>query len=714
MIDALPEAWWPVAVAVTVALLDDPLAAECATSATRRRARSLEQRGARCAPRSRARGRGALVLRRRAARARAAGRRRRDHRCHRGVRGALRPPSHAALPTTCSTIGPDAPSPAPSDVVTKAEIVASLEESRRRTLGLLAPVPDAEQRAQVSELMSPLCWDLAHIGHYEELWLVRELADADRRRRRLRRRVRRVQAPAARPADARHPRRRPARARSMPTCEPGCSRCSTPSTSIGDASAARRRVRLRHGRAARAPARRDPAGHAPAHGRLRAPRRRRRRRRPGADVAAARRPARRRARRPAGEHVLGTDTDAVGLRQRAARHDRRARRRSGSTPPRSPTPRTPSSSTPAATTTARPGPRRGGRGAPKPELAAPQFWTRDTAGGWVRRRFGRTEPVPAARAGAARVLVRGRRVTRAGPGHACPPKRSGRRPRRARRSAGADLWRDGPRRFAPAPVGTTADVVSDARGARDARRGVGVDRVRLPGVPGVPVVPVPRVLGGVLRPRLQGAARRVVGDAPVGRAHHVPQLGLPDPPADLRRLPLRRATPDPPMCRHLAYLGPTVGVDDLLFAAPHSLPARRSVPATRRRGPPTPTAGVSPGTTRRRTSPHRYRTVTPIWDDDAFASRVACGAQRRVPRRRAVGVARCHARRHRQRTVRRRSVGVLAQRHRARLPGRVGDELRARSTRAPRRDRERRRHRGALRARAAAPGRRARRRPTPS
>ena len=26
--------------------------------------------------------------------------------------------------------------------------------------------------------MSPLCWDLAHIGHYEELWLVRELTGA--------------------------------------------------------------------------------------------------------------------------------------------------------------------------------------------------------------------------------------------------------------------------------------------------------------------------------------------------------------------------------------------------------------------------------------------------------------------------------------------------------------------------------------------------------
>src|SRR3954453_23353778 len=86
--------------------------------------------------------------------------------------------ARAAPPTTCSTIGPGVPS-LPADVVTKSGIVASLEESRRRTLDLLAPVPDAEQRGQVSELMSPLCWDLAHIGHYEELWLVRTLSGAE-------------------------------------------------------------------------------------------------------------------------------------------------------------------------------------------------------------------------------------------------------------------------------------------------------------------------------------------------------------------------------------------------------------------------------------------------------------------------------------------------------------------------------------------------------
>ena len=85
-------------------------------------------------------------------------------------------------------------------MVTKPEIVAALDESRRRTLALLDPIPDDDQRTQVSELMSPLCWDLAHIGHYEELWL---RARAHRRgadRPGVRRRVRRVQAPAPRAA----------------------------------------------------------------------------------------------------------------------------------------------------------------------------------------------------------------------------------------------------------------------------------------------------------------------------------------------------------------------------------------------------------------------------------------------------------------------------------------------------------------------------------
>jgi len=50
-----------------------------------------------------------------------------------------------------------------------------LARARARTLGLLDGLDDTQQRAQVSPLMSPFVWDLAHIGNYEELWLLREL-----------------------------------------------------------------------------------------------------------------------------------------------------------------------------------------------------------------------------------------------------------------------------------------------------------------------------------------------------------------------------------------------------------------------------------------------------------------------------------------------------------------------------------------------------------
>jgi gamma-glutamyl hercynylcysteine S-oxide synthase len=60
----------------------------------------------------------------------------------------------------------------------KALTAEHLEHARDRTWSLLAPLDDGELRRQVSPLMSPLCWDLAHIGHYEELWLLRALLDA--------------------------------------------------------------------------------------------------------------------------------------------------------------------------------------------------------------------------------------------------------------------------------------------------------------------------------------------------------------------------------------------------------------------------------------------------------------------------------------------------------------------------------------------------------
>ncbi len=57
-------------------------------------------------------------------------------------------------------------------------IHGELETARRRTLGLLEAVPQQDWIRQHSTLMSPLVWDLAHIAHYEELWLVRELTAA--------------------------------------------------------------------------------------------------------------------------------------------------------------------------------------------------------------------------------------------------------------------------------------------------------------------------------------------------------------------------------------------------------------------------------------------------------------------------------------------------------------------------------------------------------
>ena len=48
------------------------------------------------------------------------------------------------------------------------DIASALDAGRQRTLDLLAPFDDDFLRAQHSRLMSPLVWDLAHIGNYEE------------------------------------------------------------------------------------------------------------------------------------------------------------------------------------------------------------------------------------------------------------------------------------------------------------------------------------------------------------------------------------------------------------------------------------------------------------------------------------------------------------------------------------------------------------------
>ena len=54
------------------------------------------------------------------------------------------------------------------------ELADVLEHARSRTEALVEPLDDEELTRQVSPLQSPLAWDLAHIGYFEELWLLRK------------------------------------------------------------------------------------------------------------------------------------------------------------------------------------------------------------------------------------------------------------------------------------------------------------------------------------------------------------------------------------------------------------------------------------------------------------------------------------------------------------------------------------------------------------
>jgi iron(II)-dependent oxidoreductase len=59
--------------------------------------------------------------------------------------------------------------------VSPSELVVALEHARQRTENLLEPLSDEQLTVQISPLQSPLAWDLAHIGHFEELWLLRRV-----------------------------------------------------------------------------------------------------------------------------------------------------------------------------------------------------------------------------------------------------------------------------------------------------------------------------------------------------------------------------------------------------------------------------------------------------------------------------------------------------------------------------------------------------------
>src|SRR5262245_12787054 len=58
----------------------------------------------------------------------------------------------------------------------KARIARDLAATRRRTQELLAPLDETRLTTQYAQLMSPPVWDYAHIGVFEELWLVQRLS----------------------------------------------------------------------------------------------------------------------------------------------------------------------------------------------------------------------------------------------------------------------------------------------------------------------------------------------------------------------------------------------------------------------------------------------------------------------------------------------------------------------------------------------------------
>ena len=61
--------------------------------------------------------------------------------------------------------------------LTRVEIAGLLAEARSRTLLLTGALSDEDLRLQHDELMSPIVWDLGHIGHFEEVWLVENLTN---------------------------------------------------------------------------------------------------------------------------------------------------------------------------------------------------------------------------------------------------------------------------------------------------------------------------------------------------------------------------------------------------------------------------------------------------------------------------------------------------------------------------------------------------------
>ena len=57
------------------------------------------------------------------------------------------------------------------------EISHLLAEARARTCLLTGSLSETDLRLQHDPLMSPIVWDLGHIAHFEEVWLMEKVGD---------------------------------------------------------------------------------------------------------------------------------------------------------------------------------------------------------------------------------------------------------------------------------------------------------------------------------------------------------------------------------------------------------------------------------------------------------------------------------------------------------------------------------------------------------
>src|SRR6185436_11593642 len=96
----------------------------------------------------------------------------------------IRPPTWRVSPSSCAPPEGRATmeveqlaSPTASDpAVDRAALVRRLDDVRQRTLSLIAVLDSATLRRQHIPILSPMVWDVGHIGNFEEQWIGQRLA----------------------------------------------------------------------------------------------------------------------------------------------------------------------------------------------------------------------------------------------------------------------------------------------------------------------------------------------------------------------------------------------------------------------------------------------------------------------------------------------------------------------------------------------------------